>query len=133
MGEHRRLKPTMASRKLQALDFIKRYFAAYGDSPSLAEIGAELGVSRQHASDLVHQLAVDQMIRHVAGKRRGIRLIDRKEEISEADALVILARQGWIVNDAGLTKSGLPMLPELDHDPGSGSGTGTVDHGEFAG
>lgn len=126
-GARSRLSPTMRSRKLQALDFIKRYFAQWGVAPSLSEIGAALGVSRQHASDLVHQLSIDKQIRHIAGKARGISLPDPKEQISEADALRALARQGWTINarppaardgeDASLTKFGLLGLPYLDHDP----------------
>jgi len=111
-----RLTPEMRSRKLVALDFIRRYFAKWGASPSYEEVAAGLGVSKQRAGEIIHQLAVDQMIRRVAGKRRGIALIDRADEISEAEALVILARQGWTIGDAAaLTKNGLHGLPHLDH------------------
>ncbi|MFN3387460.1 MAG: LexA family protein [Allosphingosinicella sp.] len=116
----------MVSRKLQAFDFILRYFAAWGHSPSLDEIAAELGVSKQRADELVHALARDQMIRRIAGKRRGIRLIDRADELSEAEVLVRLRSLGWqIGHDNSLTKIGLPDLPFLDHDdPADCSGAG---------
>jgi len=130
----------MSSRKLLALDCIKRYFAQWGYSPTLGEIAAELDVSPKRAHDLVHQLAVAEMIEHVSGKPRGIRLIERGEELSEADVLVRLSRMGWTVgigskvvhppaNEPGpaldlteallrtLTEKGLHELPELDHDP----------------
>lgn len=135
-----RLSPEMSSRKLLALDFIKRYFARWGQSPTLGELAAALDVSTKRAHDLVHQLARERMIEHVSGKARGIRLLERGEELSEADVLVRLARMGWTI-DAGdrvvqppggepgpapalseallrtLTKKGLHMLPLLDHVP----------------
>lgn len=126
MGHPGRISPTMNSRKLQALDFIKRYFAEWGHSPSLDEIGAHLGVSKQRASELVHQLCVDKSIEITAGRRRGIRLVDRGEEISEADLLVRLRERGWrivagtrsggVVALPTLTETGLTGLPRLDHE-----------------
>ena len=47
MGAPHRLTPTMASRKLLALDFIKGYFPKWGASPSLREIANALGATRQ--------------------------------------------------------------------------------------
>lgn len=121
----RRLTPEMRSRKLQALDFIKRYIAQWGQSPSIGEVGAALGVSRKRAHELIHQLAREEMIRHARGKTRGISLIDRGEEISEADMLLRLASDGWKVvqEDGTLTKNGLTGLPFLDHDPDNGEGS----------
>jgi hypothetical protein len=140
----------MSSRKLQALDFIKRYFARWGKSPTLGELGAALGVSPKRAYDLVHQLAKEEMIEHVSGKARGIRLPDRTQELSEADVLVHLAKLGWTIGVEGLvvqppapvpgqardlsetllrtlTEKGLHGLPELDHEEdcelGSGEGS----------
>jgi SOS-response transcriptional repressor LexA len=91
----------MRSRKLQALDFIKRYFAGFGQSPSLSELAAHLGVSVKRAHDLVEQLSDEEQIERVRGKTRGIRLPDRREEISEADVMVRLAQLGWHIADAG--------------------------------
>lgn len=102
MGEQVRLTPQMSSRKLQALDFIKRYFAQWGQSPTLNELAAALDVSTKRAHDLVHALATQQMIEHVSGQPRGIRLVDRGEELSEADVLVRLARMGWTIGKDGL-------------------------------
>lgn len=87
----------MSSRKLLALDFIKRYFAQWGNSPTLGELAAALDVSTKRAHDLVHQLAQEQMIRRISGKTRGIELVDRGEELSEADVLVRLAKLGWTI------------------------------------
>lgn len=138
-SETARLSRTMSSRKLQALDFIKRYFLEWGHSPTLSEISAELGISAKRAHELVHQLAAQKMIEHLAGKTRGIRLIDHGDELSEADVLVRLSALGWsiglgdkIVRPPGdgapretlsetvlraLTEKGLHALPQLDHEP----------------
>jgi hypothetical protein len=146
-----RLTRTMSSRKLLAHDFIKRYFASWGQSPTLGELAAELGVSNKRAYDLVHQLADERMLEVTAGKTRGIRLIDRTEELSEADVLVRLARSGWTIAAGGnvlqppvveldhvadalvatLTEKGLPPLVDLDHDPDEATGAGK--HGENKG
>jgi SOS-response transcriptional repressor LexA len=117
----RRLKPTMRSRKLQALDFIKRYYAEWGHSPSLAEIGAELGVTKQRVSSLIAQLSIDRQIEVTSGKTRGIKLVDQGEQLSEADVLLRLQQLGWRVDPAArlfgpLTEKGLPELPFLDHN-----------------
>jgi hypothetical protein len=107
----------------------------------LGELGAELGVSQKRAHDLVHQLAHKQMIEHESGKTRGIRLIDRGEELSEADVLLRLSAMGWTIGRGGamvlpphnelgatlvqgLTDKGLHALPILDHKPASGTGVG---------
>jgi hypothetical protein len=39
------------------------------------------------------------MIEVVAGKPRGIRLIDRAEELSEVDVLLRLVADGWAIAD----------------------------------
>lgn len=131
-----RLKPAMSSRRLQALDFIKRYYLQWSQSPTLGEISAELGISAKRAHELVHQLVAQGLIEHVAGKTRGIRLVDPGEELSEVDVLVRLLGLGWriglgdrVLQPPGaepatmhatlfhaLTKKGLHLLPQLDHD-----------------
>jgi SOS-response transcriptional repressor LexA len=123
MGERARLTPTMRSRKLQALDFIKRYNAQWGVSPTLSELASELGISVKYAHELVGQLSREKQIEIVKGKKRGIVLIDRGEAISEADILLRLAQLGWQVKDGAwtltppLTKNGLPDVLYLDHKP----------------
>jgi hypothetical protein len=137
-GETARLSASMSSRKLLALDFIKRYFARWGHSPTLGEIAAVLEVSTKRAHDLVHRLAAEKMIEVTAGKTRGIRLVDRAEELSEADVLARLSAMGWTIGDGSqviqpplgqaypLTEKGLPELPILDHVRDSDcGGTGT--------
>lgn len=140
MGDPLPLKPTMCSRKLIALDFVKRYFAEWGASPSLDEIAAALGVSKQRAAELVRMLSADGQLLHTAGKRRGLRLVEYVEQMSQADALLRLRDLGWIVHncersvsrkpggDRSLTNKALPPLPVLDHDPSTdGDGWGFND------
>lgn len=118
----RRLTATMRSRKLQALDFIKRYFAMFGHSPSYDEIAAALGVSKQRAAELVARLSAEAQIERVAGKVRSIGLPGRGAELSEADVLLRLKELGWaIAGDARtvtapLTEKRLTELPFLDHE-----------------
>ncbi len=128
MNAKYRLKPTMVSRKIQALRFIKEFYAEWGSSPSLEEIGAALGVSRQRAHALVCKLDADRAIMRRPGNR-GILLPDPALMMSRSDALLLLQASGWKVSVDGanvgmpacdvwpLTESGLPLIPELDHIP----------------
>jgi hypothetical protein len=117
MGAPLRLCATMSSRKLQALDFIKRYFAKWGHSPTLGEIGAHLGVSPKRAHDLVHQLAIEKMIEHISGKARGIRLVDRGQQLSEADVLLRLSSLGWTIGTGGVIEP--PIAAAFPHRRGA--------------
>ena len=132
-----RLSPTMTSRKLQALAFIRHFYARWGQSPTLGEIAAALKISRKRAHELVGQLATEKMVEVVAGKPRGIRLLETGEELSEAEILVRLSAMGWTIGDGDhviqppgsvfaadpsnptavgypLTDKGLHVLPFLD-------------------
>jgi hypothetical protein len=120
------LSPTMSSMQNLALDFINRYFARWGQSPTLGELAAHLGTSRKRAHEIVHQLAAKQMIEVVAGKARGIRLVDRTKELSEQVVLARLLAEGWTIGAGsriifppgeaeGVTENGLFLLPLLDH------------------
>jgi SOS-response transcriptional repressor LexA len=126
----------MTSRWLQALDFIKRYFARWGYSPTLSELAAGLDVSIKRAHEIVHRLAEEGMIEVVAGKARGMRLLDRAQEISDADVLLRLSAMGWKIYDGNvimsppiaaafpLTDKGLHSLPVLDHNRAGTTGAG---------
>lgn len=118
------------------LDFIKRYFAEFGQAPSLGEMASHMDISRQSAAELVGKLHREGRVIRSPGLRRGLRLPDRADEISQGDALLRLRELGWIVNNdaltlihasiaggEGLTTIRLPGVPELDHDP----------HGQVAG
>lgn len=125
-----RLTPTMASRKLQALDFIARYIGRWGGSPSYDEIANELGVSKTRARSLVRQLERDGHIVRERGGRRTIRLLEGSDRASLADAMLELRRRGFVVDEdlftisAPCTNRPLPVLPPLRHIPGTESGDG---------
>jgi SOS-response transcriptional repressor LexA len=132
-----RVSAQMRSRKIAALDFIKQYFARWGCSPSHSEIGAALGATRQRARELVEALARERLILVVPGQTRGIRLPDRRDEISVADAVLRLRQhppcdQADLAGQAGqagqagavriaaaLPLSYLPLSaePDLDYQP----------------
>lgn len=122
MGAPLRLKPTMRSRKLLALEFICEYWAEHNYSPSFGEIGAALGhISNSRVNAIVRKLADEQLIGHRPGVPRSITLPSSREE-----ALRVLRAEGWpsheliarIVRDADVgTKATLPLVPELDHVP----------------
>ncbi len=128
MNARYRLKPTIVSRKLQALRFIKEFYAEWASSPSLEEIGAALGVSRQRAHALICKLEADRLIVRRPGNR-GILLPDPALMMSRSDALLLLQASGWKVSIDGanlglpandiwpLTENGLPLIAELDHIP----------------
>lgn len=130
-----RLSPTMRSRKLQALDFIKRYFAEWQQSPTLGEIAAALSISVKRSHELVGQLVREGEIARAAGRSRGIALIDRAEELSEAEVLARLAQLGWKIAGpdrtiaAPLMDRGLNDLPLLDHKDDQDFGVGAADAG----
>ncbi|HHH46180.1 MAG TPA: transcriptional repressor LexA [Thiotrichales bacterium] len=59
------------------LDFLRRYFAEHGHAPTLAEMGAALGIrSRGTVHRHVQALARAGAIRLVPGRKRGIALCD---------------------------------------------------------
>lgn len=128
MSSKYRPKSTIVSRKLQALRFIKEFYAEWANSPSLEEIGAGLGVSRQRAHALVRKLEADRLIIRQPGNR-GILLPDPALMMSRSDALLLLQAGGWRVtvdcaaigipacDVRSLTESGLPLIAELDHIP----------------
>lgn len=114
--------PTMVSRKVAALEFIKRYIVEWGVSPSIGEIANALGTNRSRISQILHQLASEGSIVRKTGERRNITLPDKVVE-----AVQLLRRAGYKVNgDAKelvgphgfiVTNPTLPLLPELDHIP----------------
>ncbi|NLS26203.1 LexA repressor [Sphingomonas sp. S2M10] len=118
-----RLTPAMSSRKLQALDLIKRYYLRHGSSPTLGEIAGGLGITRQRAHSLVRALERDQMVQRARGKTRGIMLANAAAQVSESDALLQLCEAGWtvrignmeLVPPGTLTTTPLPAGPALDH------------------
>lgn len=88
--------PTASNRRVNALEFIKRYFVMHGSSPSLREIAAAIGTSAQRVSGILGDL--EQQGHILRGKgRRSIRLPDRSDEISESDLVLLARRRGLLV------------------------------------
>jgi SOS-response transcriptional repressor LexA len=118
-----KLSPVMASRKLQALGFIKRYYLEHGASPSQREIASAIGVSQPRVQALVRDLERDGLVKRVHGQRRGIMLANRAKHVSAIDALLQLQDEGWEINLGRmelmppLSFPSLPWPPELDHIP----------------
>ena len=88
--------PTASNRRVNALEFIRRYFVAHGTSPSLGEIAAAVGTTVQRASAIVHDLEQSGSILRGRG-RRSIRLPDRADEFSESELVLLARRRGWLI------------------------------------
>jgi hypothetical protein len=133
-----RLTPTMTSRKLLALGFVRRYISEHGGSPTYGEIGEGVGVSRERARDLVRSLVRDGKLERESGAKRGIRL-PMPDGVADIDgAIALLRARGFKVDEEGLglaaavpfTSAPLPMLPELEHIPDIEIGIGNGAHDE---
>lgn len=115
-----RLTPTRASRKLAALEFIKRYWAARGASPSYSEIANALGITKKDVHRIVHELDECGLVILTDRPARKIDLPEPSAHFSIGDALVLLQREGFtIIGDGGdpdrpVTLAGLPLVAELD-------------------
>lgn len=118
-----KLSPVMASRRLQALGFIKRYYLEHGASPSQREIAAAIGASQPRVQAIIRDLERDGLVKRVHGQRRGIMLANRAKHVSAIDALLQLQEEGWRINEGTkelmppLSFPSLPWPPELDHNP----------------
>lgn len=123
----------MASRKLQVLDFAKRYVTRWGRSPSYGEIAGELGIGRERVKQHVRRLVDEGLIVRETGTRRGISFPDLAGHISEADALQVLKDAGYgVLLQAAFppcTFPTLPPLPELEHIPDLEIGENLHDRG----
>lgn len=111
--------PIASSRRVNALEFIRRYFVTYGSSPSLREIGAAIGASAQRVCGILGDL--EQQGHILRGKgRRSIRLPDRTDELSESDLVLLARRRGLLVIRDSMIASAPPIaltnleLPSLD-------------------
>jgi hypothetical protein len=130
-----RLTPEMSSRKVQVEHAVRFYFLQHGVSPTLGEIGAMCGISRQRAHAIVGELALDGRVRRVKGQSRGIMLLDPAKGVCEADALLQLQGMGWKIDLTAkalagpLTNTRLPLAPVLDHVRDIGRGDEQNDGG----
>ncbi len=104
-----RLSPTMASRKNQAMLFIRAYFATHHAGPSISELAAALATSRSRAAALIGKLESEGRIHRVRGQARSIRPVEALDE-----ALRQLKAEGWTINPGRLELAHPQALPVLD-------------------
>lgn len=98
-----RITPTSSSRRVLALEFIRRYFRDYGQSPSFGEIAAGLNIPTSRVGAIVEELEHRGEIIRATGQTRGIMLPEAIHQLSDSQVQLILIRRGWIVvgvNDA---------------------------------
>lgn len=96
-----RLTPLARSRRILALEFIRRYFRQFGCSPSFGEIAAALDIPQPRVGAIVRELVRQGAITHTAGQRRSIVLPMPLDNQSDTDVLLEAQRRGFIVNPAG--------------------------------
>lgn len=105
-----RLTPTMVSRKLQLLDFIRAFYATHGVGPTITEMANALNCVRSRVQEAVRKLEREQLVSRQPGKTRGITPISGHEE-----AIRKLEAIGYIVNP-GRMELTAPAQPLLDLD-----------------
>lgn len=105
-----RLTPTMVSRKNQVLAFIRSYYAAHGEGPSITEITHAVHCARSRVHEAIRKLEREQKINRVPGKPHGISPISGHEE-----AIRQLEAAGYIVNPGRLELL-TPPPPLIDLD-----------------
>ncbi len=95
----------MASQRLLVLDFVRRYIARWGFSPSQGEIAAGLDVHRDRVRRAVRSLVRDGMLLRGAASR-GLALPG-----AEAEAVRQLQGAGWTIDAAARRAAKAPLLP----------------------
>jgi len=121
-GDPLRLRPDMASLRLLALDFVRRYIGQWGASPSYGEIAAALDTNRTRVRKAVKSLAADGLLLRTPGAR-GLALPETRES-----ALHVLRALGWDVDGTtravrpppgvvAVTNTPLQAMPLLDYLP----------------
>lgn len=92
------LSATSSSRRVLVLEFIRRYFAEYGQSPTQGEIAAALATDASRVRAALRTLERQRLIRRSKGATRGIELPKDVECIPESAAILRLRMLGWTVN-----------------------------------
>lgn len=75
MAKQKNRIPFAVVAETKVYPFIVEYYSARGYMPTLAEIGYEMGKSREWARDAVKELESKGRVRVISGKRRNIELV----------------------------------------------------------
>lgn len=118
-----RLSATMASQRLLVLDFVRKYIARWGYSPSHGEIGAGLDIDRSRVRRAIRSLSADGLLIRTPGTR-GLAIPD-----AEADALRQLRALGWIINPQHEVIAKATLLPPAALDYVEPDERGVADDG----
>jgi hypothetical protein len=86
----------MTPKEIKALDYIRERITVAGYSPTLSEIGIEIGVSNAGAMKIANALVEARHIRRIPSKKRGIELLGVTDLRSTDTATMIaeLQRRG---------------------------------------
>lgn len=125
-GAPARLRPEMASRKLQVLAFIREYIGHWGGSPSFREIAAGCDTNVTRVKEAVRKLTAEGLLLRTPGPR-GLALPTERDA-----ALRVLKALGWAIDEdlaaaiaPAVTHSTLLMAPALDYvGPATGADDG---------
>lgn len=96
----------ITARQKRVLDYIKQYFDAHQEAPTIAEIGREFGMSSSaSAHHVVSILEREGLIRRIPNVSRGIELV---EEATNAEAYKIPL--------LGIASAGAPIEAVLNYE-----------------
>jgi repressor LexA len=95
----------ITARQRRVLDYIKHYFDAHQEAPTIAEIGQEFGMSSSaSAHHVVSILEREGLIRRIPNVSRGIELV--KEQPTDSYEIPLL----------GVVAAGAPIEAILNHE-----------------
>lgn len=125
-----RLTAEMSSRPVQVLAFVRDYITRWGQSPSIREIAAGVGIGKSHVRIIVLRLVKrGQLVRR--GGPRGLGLPD-----IEDSAIETLGQLGWTIDriskraertECNLPRGALLTYPDSDDaEEGQGRRTGSA-------
>lgn len=128
------------SRRVLALDFIRRFFIVHGSSPSFGEIASALDVPRQRAAAIVRHLADGGEIGWTRGLARSITLPRRLASFATDELLLELQDRGYFAElrpvvepiatlavtalVQGVSNQELHLIDQIDHLDISTAGDG---------
>lgn len=116
-----RLTPAMASLKRQVVSVVLRYRERWGQSPSYAEIGGAMGISKSTARDAVRRAIRDRLLQRPAGRGGLVAGAAWWPSPDEVEAMIAQLRAAGVILPAGAidadgrTICPLPLVSELEH------------------